>query len=1033
MRTFPASGCRFAALAVACLWSCSDFLASASPCTESVEACPAHLFYAFLPFTTVLAVANPAMPSFRLLLLVLFSGLSWAVAQSLTGPMPTPAGRRNEGYQLRQKIDQQSLVSLNLRNIGPTLMSGRVTDLDVDPANPNRFYTAYASGGLWLTENNGQSFRPLFDQEAVMTIGDIAVGWQHGETIWIGTGEQNSSRSSYSGNGIYKSIDKGKTWQHLGLNETHHIGKIILHPENSNIVWVAAMGHLFSANADRGVYKTTDGGKTWRKTLFINDSTGIIDLVTDPQNPQVLYAAAWERHRWGWDFKEDGAASGIYRSVDGGEKWTRITQTGSGFPAGVTVGRIGLAMFHAPKTAAVLYAVLDNQARRTGPKKDDGSPALTVERLTRITTEAFLDLPDDTLNYFLDWHRFPKEHTAITLKAAVKKGTLKPNDVARFLRDANSDLFDTPVTGAEVYASYDEGKTWQKTHTGYLDGVFNSYGYYFAQIRVNPGNPKEVYILGVPILRSGDGGKTFTSINEPNVHVDHHALWINPANPNHLVVGCDGGVHISYDAGKHYVRCNPIPVAQCYAVGYDMATPFNIYVGLQDNGVWKGASNSRINDGWQMDGDHPWKELMGGDGMQIQVDNRDKQIIYTGYQFGNYTRIEPGKRATVKPKHLLGEDPLRFCWQSPILLSRHNPDILYFGTHKLHRSMDQGNTFKAISGDLTQGERKGNVPFGTLTTISESPMTFGLLYTGSDDGLVHVSRDGGVTWQNISAGLPRNLRVSRVEASKYKEGRVYVSLNGHTWDHFDAHLFVSEDFGKTWKPLGNGLPVEPVNVVREDPVNENLLYVGTDGGLYLSWNQGDAFMGVGCDSFPKVAVHDLAIHPRDKKLIVGTHGRSVFVAPVGPLQSLNDSLRAMPLALFATADSLPWSGDWGARGYEGKFEAGPELLVPVWLNKGDSLKITLVRASDSLLVYSGKQLFRAGLGTWRYDLTWDGKAAPQLREGLPPHERYRVQAADNGRWYLPHGKYHIRFEANGMRKELLFTVKKPENKEARIK
>ena len=972
------------------------------------------------------------MLSLRFSLLILFAGLSAAYAQPLQGPAPTPAGRRTEGQQIRQKIEQQSLISLDLRNVGPTVMSGRVTDLEVDPQNPTRFFAAYASGGLWLTENNGQSFRPLFDHQAVMTIGDIAVDWKHGETLWVGTGEQNSSRSSYAGNGVYQSADGGKTWKHLGLAETHHISRIVLHPDNPGVAWVAAMGHLFSDNPDRGVYKTEDGGKTWRKTLFINDSTGVIDLLTDPRNPQVLYAAGWERRRAGWDFKEDGMGSGIWKSVDGGSTWQRITTPASGFPTGTTVGRIGLSMYAVAKTS-VLYAVVDNQARRTGARKDDGRPYLTPERLSRMTTDGFLDLPDDTLNYFLDWHHFPKEHTAASLKSAVGKGTLKPADLARYLQDANNDLFETPVAGAEVFASTDGGTTWKKTHQGYLDGVFHSYGYYFAQIRVSPVNPEDVYLLGVPILRSSDGGKTFVSINEPNVHVDHHALWINPANPQHLVVGCDGGVHLSYDAGKHYVRCNSLPVAQCYAVGYDLATPFNVYIGLQDNGVWKGPSTYRAGTAWQMEGAYPWKELMGGDGMQIQVDNRPNQVVYTGYQFGNYTRIEATKQVNIKPKHLLGEDPLRFCWQSPILLSRHNPDILYFGSNKLHRSMDQGTTFKAISGDLTQGGRKGNVPFGTLTTLSESPLTFGLLYTGSDDGLVHVSSDGGVTWQNISAGLPRNLRVSRVEASKYKEGRVYVALNGHTWDHFDAHLFVSEDFGKTWKPIGNGLPVEPVNVVREDPVNENLLYAGTDGGLYLSWNRGDAFMGVRCDSFPNVPVHDLAIHPRDRKLIVGTHGRSVYLASVGPLQSLNDSLRAVPLHLFSAADSLPWSGDWGERGYDGKFGAAPEVLVPLWLGKGDSVRVSVLRAGDSLLVYSTRQAFRAGLNTWRYDLRWDGKAAAVLREALPPHERFRVQATHSGNWYLPPGKYRIWFEGNGMRKEMLFTVKKPENKEARLK
>nr|WP_243663911.1 hypothetical protein [Rhodothermus marinus] len=598
--------------------------------------------------------------------------LTSAQAQEQAPVPPTPADVRLRSYQERMARVERSLVrNVPFRSIGPTIMSGRVVDVDVNQDDPTEFYVAYASGGLWKTENNGISFRPLFDREATMTIGDIAVDWAHGEIIWVGTGESNSSRSSYAGTGVYRSTDGGRTWEHLGLAETHHIGRIVIHPDDPNTVWVAAVGHLYSPNPERGVYKTTDGGRTWRRVLYVDDNTGAIDLAIDPTNPNVLYAAMWHRERRAWNFVEAGPGSGLFKSTDGGETWQRLNVEGSGFPTGEGVGRIGLALY--PKNPQILYALLDNQYHRS--EEEAEQPALTKKDFLEMSREAFLALSDDSLEAFLRENGFPREYTAKRVKEMVRRGEIEPRALYDYLTDANQELFETPVIGAEVYRSDDGGRTWRRTHEGYLDIVYFSYGYYFGQIRVDPNDPDHVYIMGVPILVSDDGGRTWRSINEENVHVDHHALWVNPNRPGHLVNGNDGGVNLTYDDGQTWFKANTPPVGQFYSVAVDSARPYNVYGGLQDNGVWVGPSTYEFSYEWYAEGRYPYERLLGSDGMQVQVDPRTNDIVYAGFQFGNYFRIErkTGRRVPIKPRHKLGERPLRFNWETPIFLSRHHP------------------------------------------------------------------------------------------------------------------------------------------------------------------------------------------------------------------------------------------------------------------------------------------------------------------------------------------------------------------------
>ena len=629
--------------------------------------------------TTFKLIDIQSLLPFLLILIISFDGL----AQNKNKIAYTKAKERNAGFEIRKRLDKQSLLNnIPYRNVGPAVMSGRVTDLAVNPKDPSHFYVAYASGGLWETSSNGTSFRPVFDNQPVMTIGDIAVYWnsKNDTIIWIGTGENNSSRSSYAGNGIYKSMDNGKTWQHLGLEETHHTGRIVLHPQNSDIAWVAALGHLYSPNKERGIYKTTDGGKTWKQTLFVNENAGAIDLIIDENNPETLYASTWERTRRAWDFVEGGEGSAIYKSTDSGEKWTLISTKESGFPTGKNIGRIGLCLH---RESGILYASLDNQNRRPKEeeKEETDNEELTKDDLRAMSKESFLALEDKKIEGFLKKNGFPKKYDVKTVKGMVKSGKIQVLALVEYLEDANSELFDTPVIGAEVYRSTDDGKTWTKTHEGYLDDVFYSYGYYFGEIRVSPQDKNKVYLLGVPIIRSDDGGKTFQSINGDNVHADHHALWMSKDRPGHLVNGNDGGVNISYDDGKSWYKCNTPPVGQFYTVYADMEEPYNVYGGLQDNGVWVGSSTYKASEGWHGSGEYPYKSIMGGDGFQVAVDNRNSDIVYTGFQFGNYFRIDRSKDdyKRISPKHDLGERPLRFNWQTPIHLSVHNQDILYLG------------------------------------------------------------------------------------------------------------------------------------------------------------------------------------------------------------------------------------------------------------------------------------------------------------------------------------------------------------------
>lgn len=815
--------------------------------------------------------------------------LLWSVI-GLAQVKPTSADERMKGVLQRKALQQQSLINnTSFRNIGPSVMSGRVVDMEVNPEDPTEFYVAYASGGLWHTTNNGISFNSIFDSEDIMTIGDIAMDWKS-RTLWVGTGEVNSSRSSYAGIGIYKTTNNGKSWEYLGLPESHHIGEIKLHPTDANTAWVAVLGHLYSPNKERGVYKTTDGGKNWKQTLYVDNNTGAVDIDINPKNPNELFAAMWYRTRSASNFEEGGKTSGIYKSTDGGENWQLMSKEGSGFPFGDGVGRIGLMVY--PSNPSTIFAVVDNNFRQPANARQNQTDTsrYVLADFKDLTKEQFLALNDNKLNAFIRSPRngIPQKYTAASLKESVSNGTLAPTAIWDFLYDANTALFETPIYGAQLYRSDDGGATWKMTHKDAIPNLYSTYGYYFGKVWVSPVDDKKIILTGVGLLMSTDGGATFKQIGKENVHSDHHYVWINPKRDSHIINGNDGGCNITYDNGEHWFKANTPPVGQFYNVAVDMARPYNVYGGLQDNGTWFGASTTRENYDWYDSGHNPYTSIGGGDGMQVQVDWRDNKTVYSGSQFGAYSRQTIGtrERRSVRPARDLGETPLRYNWQTPILLSRHNQDVFYYGSNKFHRSMNRGDSLVTMSADLTTNPKQGDVPFGTLTTMSESPIRFGLIYVGTDDGNIQVSKDGGYTWTLINKKLPKGLYVSRVVASAFNESRVYVSLNGYRNDHFTAYVYVSDDYGATWRQIMTDLPAEPVNVVKEDTEDGNIIYVGTDGGLYVSIDGGNTSMMWNKGMPSSVPVHDLVIHPRDGEIVVGTHGRSLYIAKLDELRKL---------------------------------------------------------------------------------------------------------------------------------------------------
>jgi photosystem II stability/assembly factor-like uncharacterized protein len=709
-------------------------------------------------------------------------------------------------------MDRESpFAELEWRAVGPQMQGGRIESITVPAGETSTFYVGVGSGNLWKTVNNGTTWTPIFEKQSTFAIGDVAVAESDPNVVWVGTGEVLMARSSYAGTGVFKSLDAGETWQHMGLTETHHIGKVLIHPTDPDVVYVAAIGHLFTLNEERGLFRTADGGDTWEKILYMNDRVGVVDLVMDPSDANTLYATAWERTRKAWGHTASGDGSGIYKTTDGGDSWEKLA---NGLPTGHGVGRIAVDV--APSNPDVVYALLDNHYPDPDSTSEDRGPR-------RI--------------------------------------------------------------GGEVYRSDDRGDTWRKVNQEPVPA-----GYDFCIIEIAPDNEDVVYVPGQRFLASEDGGGTYRQIEGTLVHLlphgsrvlhlDQHELWVNPRDGDHMILGNDGGLHISYDRGESWLHVNNLPIGEFYAVSVDMETPYNIYGGTQDDAALWGPSNHIVE--WDMA--DPWQHVYldrwgGGDSYFTYPDPTDPDVIYYEHQFGDLRRkhmvLDTAPR--IRPVAEEGEEELRTNWMTPFFISQYDPRTLYYGANILFKSPDRGDSWTAVSPDLTsQPQTQGNVPFGTLTTLSESPLQRGLIYAGADDGYVHVTRDDGATWTRIDGGLPK-MWVSRVEASLHELGRVYASMTGYREDDFTTYLFASEDFGETWTSISANLPMESVNVVREDPTDPDILYVGTDLGVFVSLDRGSSWHSLSA-TLPTTSVQDLVVHPRDGEIVIGTHGRSVWVA-----------------------------------------------------------------------------------------------------------------------------------------------------------
>ena len=820
------------------------------------------------------------------------------------------ATERMRGWEQRKKLIADSAFGgITWKNVGPEIQSGRVNDIAAPADDPSKLYVAYATGGLYRTEDDGITWTSLFDQESSFGIGAIAVS-KDGKTIWVGTGEANSQRTSYAGTGIFKSTDEGKTWQNMGLLESHHISKVVIDPKNPNIVYAAALGHLYSQNEERGVYKTTDGGKTWDLILKVDEFTGCGDIVIDPKNPNVLVAAMYDRDRRAWNFRESGPGSAAYRTEDGGKTWKKI----STLPMGESMGRTCFTICESKPN--VLYAMVENPG--DDPEwstQDERIPGgrLTPRRFLLLTEETIQDVDKGQLRTFLNANA-PEGTTVDSVLSQIKDGKMTIQSLKALIEKRMPELFKGDA-GDQCYRSDDNGKTWKKTP----DGSFGTIGgYYYNKIFVNPKDPDEVYACGLPVLHSKDGGKSWTSV-ATRAHVDYHAVWFDAKDPKKTWFGNDGGLYLSHDEGKTVRHLNNLSVGQTTTIAVDNRSPYNIYVGLQDNGTMKGPSTytpgrTDLN---------AWTAIGGGDGSWVTVDPReDLDLVYTASQFGAHSARQgtPRNGWSARANAGRGEAPLRYNWISPLVLSPFHPDIVYLGAQKLFRSFDKGRGYKAISPDLTKDRPNGDVPYSTIKDISESPFRFGLIYVGCDDGSVKMTPDGGLHWTDIATPQPDKW-VSRIVASKYDEKTVYCAQNGYREDDFTPYLWKSTDYGKTWRSITGNLPAECINVVREDPFNRNMLYAGTDMGVYVTFNGGliwEALAG----GLPSAPVHDLVIQPNAKDLVIATHSRGAWILPLAKVYGLTDEVRNTDLTVF-DVDDMTKSSTWGLDPNRPRYDVSP--------------------------------------------------------------------------------------------------------------
>ncbi|MEW6211460.1 MAG: hypothetical protein AB1631_24050 [Acidobacteriota bacterium] len=810
-----------------------------------------------------------------------------------------------------------AIKNLRWRNIGPANMGGRVTDIIGIPGDTNTFYVGAACGGIFKTTNGGTTFRALFQDQETLSIGAIAIAPSDANVLYVGTGEGDPRNSASFGNGVYRSTDGGESWKHLGLADTERIKRIRIHPTDPDIAWVAALGHAWGPNEERGVFKTTDGGRTWAKTLYIDKDTGCSDIDIDSENPRILYAGMYTFRRRAWRFDSGGGQTALYKSMDGGATWKKLT---NGLPR-TDMDRIGVAV------------------SRSNPQ--------TVYMITETKTEG------------------------------------------------------------NLFRSDDRGETWRMVHN---DPNINFRPFYYSDIRVDPNDPERVYSLGGGLSLSRDGGRTFTRIAN-GVHGDHQALWIDPANSNRILNGSDGGYQISNDGGRTFEIINNVVISQYYHVTYDLRQPYYVYGGLQDNGNWVGPSATTFREGIRK---NDWYTVSGGDGFFVVPDLNSPNIVYSDSQGGTisitdtntgHTRsIHPYPKEVGSSGNAIAGYKYRFNWNPPIVASPHDSKTVYYGGNVVFKTANHGHSWEVISPDLTTNDKSKQQSSGgpvvtdntaaefhcTILTIAESPVQRGVMWVGTDDGNIQVTRDGGKTWTNVVGnikGLPANSWVACIEASHFDAGTAYVAVDRHRDDDFSPHAFKTTDYGQTWTPIKGNLPAKGyVHVVREDTKVKDLLYCGTELGVFASWDGGRSWISIR-NNLPPVAVNDIAVHPREGDLILGTHGRGVWILDnITPLRQVADAI-AQDSYLFDIRPGIRWY-IWGKDSNLGqKTFTAPNppagAMIDYYL-KSDAqgpVTITIADASGKTIRTIRSTANGAGVNRAVWDLRYDGPTVIQQAGG----------------------------------------------------
>jgi len=837
------------------------------------------------------------------------------------------------------------LDALHFREIGPASMSGRISDLAVYEANPAIYYVATAHGGVWKTVNNGTTFEAQFQDQGLMSIGDVTISPSNPDLVWVGTGESNNRQSISWGDGVFKSTDGGKTYTPMGLRTSRAINRIVIDPRDNNVVFVAATGSLWGPGGERGVYKTTDGGKTWRAVLTVDEDTGANDLAMDPSDSRILYASTYQRRRTACCMNGGGPGSGLWKSTDGGETWQRMTE---GLPEG-PLGRIAVDVYR--RKPNILYALIEgpvpqNAGRGAGAAGGGGQAA------------------------------------------GGGRGSEGPSDAP---------------TG--LYRSDDAGATWRKVSDA------NPRPMYFSQVRIDPNDPEVVYLGGVGLHQTLDGGKTVATDVARSTHDDVHAIWIDPANSNHVLIGNDGGLAVSYDMAKTWVFLPNLPVGLFYHVGYDMAVPYNVCGGMQDNYDWCGPSEVRGSAGIA---NYHWETVQGGDGFVVLQDPTDRRVAYSESQDGNTVRVDriTGETISIRPQPDDEGGRYRWHWDTPMVFSPHDPKTLYLAAEKVFKSTDRGLTFTAISGDLTEGaDRDEIVTMGvkgsditiarndgisawpTIVSLAESPRKAGIIYAGTDDGNLAVTRDGGKSWTNVFGkvpGVPADIYVSEVVPSRFEDGTVYATFDGHRQNDFGTYIYASNDYGQTWRSIAANLTDEVARTLTEDLKNPDVLYLGTETGLFVSLDRGGSWSRIKAN-LPTVRIDEITLHPRDNAMILATHGRALWILdhlePIQELAAARASAAAAtlftppPYAMYRRPARDRNYEFWGDRTFFG--ENPPQAAIFSWYLKQDvgSVALTIANAAGTTVrEISGEVLAKshtAGLQSACWDLRVDPAPAPE--------------------------------------------------------